>query len=308
VDNSDLKSFPNYEDSLSPPFEQYIRGPGPSGVSAASESATNMPMNNYRIRNLFLNDQLWMMRYSLSGNRADMNAAISNIIASVASLTGLDGTNEFCTPSEGSLITIGRNTAKFVIHACDMTRIPGEDNDALVSKAAGSIVAQLLNMVHTQVIQKCDIQQKKWIPGFTNTLHPLYTVYEAASLVDSVMDFIISPLVYTSKAAKDQAKYLKTEMQKIRAQVAVTSAEVRKRMSDSGWMDLVLEEIQDDLPTFVQEADSQVQDDGQSLGDVWTPGHAITEAVGQDFLEWFAGELVNSWNESVCGLACLKSK
>lgn len=84
--------------------------------------------------------------------------------------------------------------------------------------------------------------------------------------------------------------------------VADAAERVKVKMNGGGWIDRVM--------TWLWE--EPVGDPNIDIMDWWhpdfahTPGRWVAQELGQEFCEWWVGEMVDSWKESVIGLAALR--
>lgn len=118
------------------------------------------------------------------------------------------------------------------------------------------------------------------LPAYFSTLHTLYTAYEFSKAVSSFGAWVARQ---GKKLHPEQAKLSKGsgESAKILANAVEKRCGVIKKGMDEGWIDKVLESACAE-GTWLDEGD-----DG--------------------FMEEWAGEVVESWRESVAGLALLKA-
>lgn len=132
------------------------------------------------------------------------------------------------------------------------------------------------------------------VPAFQETLHALYTAHEVGT---AALNFCS----YISRRGKDvfgkQAntnEKVEEVAERLLKAVAAKCVAVKKGLDDGGWMDKVLESV---LP------DEGVGASGMSAEIL----KAMRELVDENFMEGWAGEVVESWKDSVVGFSLLKA-
>lgn len=131
------------------------------------------------------------------------------------------------------------------------------------------------------------------VPAFERTLHTLYTAHEVGTAAVNLCG-------YLSRKGKDvydkQADANKTVLdlgQRLLQATVGKCAAVKKGLDEGGWIDKVLESV---LP---EETEGQ---QGASVSIV----EALREHLDEGFMEQWAGEVAESWRDSVTGLSLLK--
>lgn len=141
------------------------------------------------------------------------------------------------------------------------------------------IIASLAEM--TQLLH----DKQTATPAFWDYLHMLYMAYE-------VNDAVVS---LTRDASKGSEKLscadLSEQAKKLQEAIHKGWVQYKDRMDESGWIDQVIESV----------APSETEIEGVS--EIAGP---LKSLIGEDFLEERAGELVDSWRESIAGLTHLK--
>jgi N-terminal acetyltransferase B complex non-catalytic subunit len=136
---------------------------------------------------------------------------------------------------------------------------------------------------------------KEPVPAFGNTLHALYTAHEVGRT-------IVNFCKYLSKQGKDfvakqKEASTKTEelARKLLHLVGDKCAVVKKGLDEGGWIDKVLECA---LPEAQQDVGDEVK---------VTIVSSLRALLDENFLEEWAGEIVESWRDSVIGFSLLKA-
>jgi N-terminal acetyltransferase B complex non-catalytic subunit len=129
--------------------------------------------------------------------------------------------------------------------------------------------------------------------AFQETLHTLYTAYELGIMV---MKFIS----YLSRTKQDiyntqEQANLKTSGMAERLLQAVfeKSTTIKKGLDESGWIDKVLESV--------SHGEQASTDQGISIADT------LKGIIDENFLEEWAGHVLESWRDSVVGFSNFKS-
>jgi N-terminal acetyltransferase B complex non-catalytic subunit len=132
-------------------------------------------------------------------------------------------------------------------------------------------------------------------PAFQSTLHLLYTSYELAKSVTDIMEYIYKLSSYV-KIPGQLNKEADKASRRLLKEVAAKSTAIKKALGDSGWMSRVLESVgQDQKEQHGQgaETESFVED--------------FLDVVGEGFREDWAGNVLESWKDSVVGFSYFKA-
>lgn len=131
------------------------------------------------------------------------------------------------------------------------------------------------------------------VPAFASTIHALYTAHEVGTAMVNFCGYI-------SRKGKDvydkQAEANRTILDLAQRLLQTTMgkcAAVKKGLDEGGWIDKVLECV---LP------DETGEQEGVSSVIV----EALREHLDEGFMEQWAGEVAESWRDSVTGLSLLK--
>ncbi|TQS36684.1 hypothetical protein Golomagni_02856 [Golovinomyces magnicellulatus] len=115
------------------------------------------------------------------------------------------------------------------------------------------------------------------VPASQSTLHTLYTAYDVGKIIITFNSYVES---YGSSANESQLEINKKIMQSVSSlisDVVNVAQSIKTGLQEGGWIDQVLDKIDDEMKTLVNE----------------------------DFLEEWAGLVVESWRESASGLGYL---
>ena len=134
-------------------------------------------------------------------------------------------------------------------------------------------------------------------PAFSSTLHSLYTAYDIGRMVLKFSNYLSQPSmsVHSTQVAANK-KVVEGARQLIQA-VADTCAAIKRELDEGGWIDKVLDSV------LRSEHDIPIEQAGKSVSLVGT----LQELVGENFMEEWAGQVVESWKDSIIGLSYLKA-
>lgn len=134
------------------------------------------------------------------------------------------------------------------------------------------------------------------IPAFRTTLELLYTSYELARTATEIMQYISKQASYR-EIQKDLAQNVEDAAKRLQEAVLAKSATIKAALGESGWMDRVLDSVR-------QESDDASKDEASSSASV---ASALVDAVGEGFMEDWAGNIVESWKDSTDGFSYFKA-
>lgn len=230
------------------------------------------------------------------------------------------GSGTFTTP-ERLLVQIGLLLIDFLTIACD----PDLSNQERVSKEAarlghefGQFVFEFMILIDNCIGTK-DEHDDDWMPMFMTTTHPLYTAHEAGTLTLAVANCLCKAAIWVNPDVMDSVELCLKEFGQTLRNVVSKKARMAMGWINGPRVDHVLAQIQSERSgndevrpekaTDVNEAFERGNGYKEDLlpDAPQTFGTLLTECVPPDFLENWASELVDSWRESVMGLACLKS-
>ena len=264
-----------------------------------------------RVQALLLLEELWTLLSNVYTAQAKRTAAFARLISLNDAVGQIDNETlaENFTEPEAQLVILGLNLISMIRLACDPEKSRSETTPAALEdriQEACDYLAAIQKSVKS-VFDLVDDDNAKWIPTFTSTLHPLYTAYEAAKMAIAAADFLnlqkLQPLDRFVATLRDMEGIAK----KLRQMLIYTAEAVKERLNDNPWLDFVLQEVKDDDPA--SDDDSATQSNSrahQSSASHPGIGVSIAQTLGPDFLENWAGELVDSWRDSARGLAFFK--
>ncbi|KFY04476.1 hypothetical protein O988_00742, partial [Pseudogymnoascus sp. VKM F-3808] len=283
-DNLDYKSYPDFETSDCPPIEKWLRlGPKPT---------------DFRARSGLLVDELWMLFRNTTDGKSKINASLRGLERSFGLIESLRPQIEM-TGHEACLHSVCIALCHFIVTTCleepkrDVTRQIGP------RKALADIAELLGNLKN---VGKTNLDEIRYYPSFNGTLHPLYLSHEIASLVIAAAKFVNSKPVETHAKTIEAMNELATKARELQEVVVGFAENVKVKMNGGGWIDRVM--------TWLWE--EPIGHPDVAIMDWWhpkfmhTPGRWVAQELGQEFCEWWVGEVVDSWKESVIGLAALR--
>lgn len=125
-------------------------------------------------------------------------------------------------------------------------------------------------------------------PAFQECLHILYTAHSVAC---TVMSFIVWMSTLQHGAFKEYFRMTTSIAESamgLAAFVVERSTKIKKSLDEGGWIDRVLESL---------------RMEGEGREEV---SKLVEEVVGEDGMEAWAGDVLESWRESVVGLGLMK--
>ena len=135
-------------------------------------------------------------------------------------------------------------------------------------------------------------------PAFWGTLHSLYTAWQlshavlnlAKTLANSQKNLHESQVAANKRLSEHASKLLKAAEAKAKA--------VKARMDESGWIDKVIDAV------LQNDKSGKPELAGEHASSVVRPLRGL---IDESFLEEWAGNVVESWRDSVGGLSYIKS-
>ncbi|KFY55521.1 hypothetical protein V496_06983 [Pseudogymnoascus sp. VKM F-4515 (FW-2607)] len=284
ANNLDFKCYPDFETSNNPSVEMWLRlGPPPS---------------DFRARSGLMIDELWMLFRNQTDGKSKIISSLKNIERSFTVVESLRVSYSM-TGHETCLHAVAVALAHLVVTCClenpklDVTRQRGP-------RQAITNIAKFMGNLKN--VCKLDLNAIRYHPSFNSTLHPLYVAHESASLVIAAAKFVSSKSVETHPKTCEEMDRLAIHAREIQQLIADSAEKVKEKMNGGGWIDRVM--------TWLWE--EPVGHPDVAIMDWWhpkfahTPGRWVAQELGQEFCEWWAGELADSWKESVIGLAALR--
>jgi N-terminal acetyltransferase B complex non-catalytic subunit len=130
---------------------------------------------------------------------------------------------------------------------------------------------------------------KEPVPAFGSTLHVLYTVHEVGRTILNLCHYLPKQSKVFLEKQREASVKIEELARKLLQRVVDKCTFVKKGLDEGGWIDKVLECT---LPN-AQEGDGAIVS-------------SLRELLDENFLEEWAGEVVESWRDSVIGFSYLK--
>lgn len=138
-------------------------------------------------------------------------------------------------------------------------------------------------------------------PTYLRTLEPLHLMHEIATVALLVTDYMARPPISTQKSKIPFLATIHSVASTLRSEVHQHAVVVKSHLDNGGWLDQITQQV---LKTEGHR-DQEVDDKGSAKVDL---GEIVEAVLGYDFVESWAVELTESWNESVAGLLMLQHK
>jgi N-terminal acetyltransferase B complex non-catalytic subunit len=129
------------------------------------------------------------------------------------------------------------------------------------------------------------------IPALGSTLHALYTAHEVGRTIVNFCSYLLKQSKDFVEKQKEASTKINELARKLLQLVVEKSAMVKKGLDEGGWIDKVLEST---LP------------EAQDAASVPVMG-AMRELIDENFMEEWAGDVVESWRDSIIGFSYLKA-
>jgi hypothetical protein len=286
-------------------------------------------------------EELWMFVSSAAESR--IGQSVAKLRLRRLAITAVHVRNRACnagcfTEPERYLVEIGSILATIILHAIDPEMVEVDKKPALITGFCYS-VRQTIDAVTNSIMNVIgEDYEDDWVPMFITTLNPLYSAHEAANLIIAGVDYLSNSKLWVSPGITEAILRLKEEAANLKKLVVQKGMMVRSRVNNGQWLDRVLEHLKSDLPnqeptpTDIEHQNQEVignrekHDQGSDVPCLSPKnksnypdskdfpafayqgmGELLSEVIPEEFLEHWAGEIVDSWRESTMGLACLKS-
>ncbi|KAJ5032454.1 uncharacterized protein L3040_009058 [Drepanopeziza brunnea f. sp. 'multigermtubi'] len=268
ADTNDYSTFPNYESASGPSFEELSRFvPAPSNT-------------RYRLALATSKLALITSPSTSSGEAALLQQWLKQYLATP-------------TPKMGAKdLTVAETLAQASYDALAHVLHTAYDKELNVEPdVKGRLDGWNSDLVQALEKQLKFVHEMEGVaPPLQSTLHALYTSHEVGTAALSFSAFISRQgknIVYEKQAEASQL--VKEVAEKLLAAVEEKCRGVKRAVDEGGWIDRVLECV--------------VPDEGGVSKDVVKE---LKGLVDENFMEAWAGEVVESWKDSVVGLALLK--
>ena len=166
-----------------------------------------------------------------------------------------------------------------VYHKMAVIAVTAEQKDGDLHRLMGD-----LNEL-TNTLSKLDT----FAPASQAALFSLYTIYELGITVLRLSAY----LARTGLLVRDSLhlnEEIKSYGHHLISAVIEKSSTIKKRLDEGGWIDKVLESVQGD----------------PNVEDMTSIAGTLRSVVEENFMEQWAGEVVDSWNDSAKGFACFR--
>jgi N-terminal acetyltransferase B complex non-catalytic subunit len=181
--------------------------------------------------------------------------------------------------------------AHIIQQACDEERWAEPD----FQKSLNNFNLDLLGRLEEQVVLIENTQDLA--PAFSSTLHSLYTAYDVGRMVLKFSKYLSQRGLRVHETQVEANKKAVEAAGRILQAVADKCAITKKELDESGWIDNVFNSVlQGDQDGAAERSEASV-----SVVEI------LRGLVDENFLEEWAGQLVESWRDSVIGLSHLKA-
>jgi len=218
-------------------------------------------------------------------DRSTPQSWLSNHVKEIRERHGKDQGNDLLGLTECEAI-FARSVdamAYFINRACDREQWSEQKNNL------NSWNKQLHQQLEALLAHVGKIQESS--PASQLTLHSLYTAYELGTMVINFKQYIskVDAKPGFQEHADDEIVLI---TQRVLETVASKSTSIKKSLDESGWIDRVLESL---LQTNPDDTDDSSSVEG-----------TLEKLVDDNFREEWAGNVVESWRDSVIGFSHFK--
>jgi hypothetical protein len=213
-----------------------------------------------------------------------------------------DSSKEYVTESEAFLIAVGIQLMEIVYEHCDPIKGVAKKIEGSIAPKFDLVKDLILDTIELLKVVEEDLEMARvedWIPSFGGTLHPMYTAYEIGTLVLSVADILLKTGSFAQPEAKLNAQSLKGSANELYEKIFEIAKKARSFVNENAWLDWILDRLRFEN---VHNGDKAARTEPAK----YTISHSIMRVVGHQFCENWAGEIMDSWRESVMGFAYLK--
>jgi len=181
--------------------------------------------------------------------------------------------------------------AHIIYEACDRERWPEPDYqetlDTFNTTLLGRLEKHLAMVENTQGV----------VPAFGSTLHTLYTAYEVGRMCLNLDKYLSRPLIRVHETQIIANQKVVEIALKLSQAVVEKSTIIKKGLHEGGWIDKLLECV---MPGYENGTD-EFKATSISIA------YALKGLVDENFMEEWAGQVVESWGDSIEGLSYLKA-
>jgi N-terminal acetyltransferase B complex non-catalytic subunit len=194
---------------------------------------------------------------------------------------------EHLTRSEDLANRTYHSMATLILEACDNERWVQPDFQERLDSQNAVLVEYLTR--HLAVIEA----MQDLVPAFSGILHALYTAHEVGRTSATFCSFLQKQGKGVHQKQIESNKEVKEVAQQLLQVAMEKCTTVKKGLDEGGWIDKVLESV---LP------DIQEASDGENAGVEPIIG-TFKELIEENFMEEWAGQVVESWRDSVIGFS-----
>lgn len=242
-------------------------------------------------------EQLWMILRSPDDNSSKIISNLRDLELSLKWAQNLEVADKM-TGQEACLYGIGFDLIQLILAACLKDQSLNAIPEATLRQCILHIALFLENF---KTIQSIDLDAIRYHPNFKDTLHPMYVRHEAASLVIAASKFLHSKSVTADPIYRTELDMLATSARNIQQMIVDMAGKIKAKMNNGGWFDRIITWLWEE-PIGVSNLEITDFIDPRYVG---TPGRWVAQEIGTTFTDWWVGEMVDSWQESVLGLAAL---
>ncbi|KAL2064750.1 hypothetical protein VTL71DRAFT_3888 [Oculimacula yallundae] len=283
IDTNDYETYPNYESSTGPRFEELSRfEPRPTETRFRQNLTTQKilllidPTTPTKGEGLLL--QQWLAQYLSNHNHSP---------SSTPTTGSTNPDSPSLTQPELLAQQVYTSIAQIIHNSCTPALKSEPDIKAKLAGFTQDLITSL-----EKVLASVE-NMEGVVPAFAETLHVLYTAHEVASAAVNFHGYlgrrgkdVLDGYTEWEAVGKVGEKLMSAVSEKVRG--------VKRGMDEGGWIDKVLECV---LP--------EREGDGEGEGDGVVS--ALRELLDEGFMEQWAGELVESWGDSGTGLGMLRA-
>ncbi|KAK2626510.1 hypothetical protein QTJ16_003685 [Diplocarpon rosae] len=292
ADTNDIETFPNFESSAGPRFENICRFmPGPSvGLLSLARIFTADATKDTRYRLNLSTEKLLLIidpSVSSSGEASILRHWLKQHTASQDRNFSSTVGGKDLTQAELLAQSTYDALALIISTACDKPLWTQPDVKDKLDGYNKDLVDSLEK--HLVFVE----QMESIVPAFQSTLHALYTAHEVGTMAVKFCSYILRRGKDVYEKQSDANKTVAAAGQKLLQIVAAKCAAVKKGLDEGGWIDKVLESVLPDESDEINKVSVEIV-------------AALRKLVDENFMEEWAGEVVESWKDSVVGFSLLK--
>lgn len=291
-DNNDYESFPNFESTQAPRFEQLSSFiPGPSVcIFKHDPSFTDMTQSSRYRENLLAEKVMLIVDPSpeLSGEKDMLQQSLQR---------HLESQKQSLDPKVGAkLMTRPEQLAAHAYHAMGVILIESCDQELWTEGDFKSRLENLGLELCSRLREQAEViaSLQYAVPAFQSTLNAIYTAYEIGRTALYFCKYLAGKGKAVHRSQAEANNKITEAAEKLVQEVIQKSTFIKKGIDEGGWIDKVLESV---FP------ESQAGGDHGSSASLMA---AVREVPDEVFMEEWAGEVVESWKDSIAGFSYIK--